>query len=459
MHLQLTVSGQVQILRIPTSPNDDVPELSLGGQATALVLLLIGSGAFSMTETVMMAANRYKLRSRAKSGHVGSRLAIGLLDQTDRLLGVILLFNNLINVAAATLSSVITIALFGEDRLALGIGTLLLTFFILVFSEITPKVVGARNADRLAPIISYPLSLLLRVTGFAVSFVNLFVAGLLYLLRLKRQDNGNDGQQLSNEELRSIVLESSQYIPGKHRSILLNLFDLDSVTVEDVMTPRGAIECLHLSSPINMIRQQVATSYHTRLPVLEDDSERIVGVVHLRRLLGEVLSEPLSIETVRRLAVRPYFVPANTSVYEQLHFFQENRQRMALVVDEYGELLGLITLEDIIEELIGKFTTSTPAGSEHRNWGEDGSVLVDGGANLRALNRRLGLSLPTNGPKTLNGLIIEALQEIPEGELSLRIAGVTIEVVQTQDRMVRTARLFRPEAGSGGESSDVMTGA
>lgn len=422
-----------------------MPEYSLSLQLTSLVLLLVFSGAFSMTETVMMAANRYKLRSRAAAGHTGARLALDLLGKTDRLLGVILLFNNLVNIAAATLSSVITIHLFGEERWALGAGTVLLTFFILVFSEITPKVIGAHHADRLAPIVSYPLSFLLKVSYFAVWFVNLFVSGLLHVLRLKPvQEEGH--ASLSIEELRSMVLESGQYIPAKHRSILVNLFDLENITVEDVMTARGAIESIDLSAPEDEIRQHLATSYHTRLPVFEDDSERVIGILHLRRLLGHVLDSEFGREAIRELVSKPYFVPADTSIYTQLQFFQENHQRMALVVDEYGELLGLITLEDIIEELIGKFTTSVPDSGDRVSWGDDGSVLVDGSQNLRELNRKLGLKLPLDGPKTLNGLILEHLQDIPEGGLSIKIADTPIEVVQTQDRMVRTVRLFRPAA-------------
>lgn len=425
-----------------------MPDHPLVLQLTALVLLLVLSGAFSMTETVMMAANRYKLRSRAAAGHTGARLALDLLGKTDRLLGVVLLFNNLVNIAAATLSSVITIDLFGEERWALGTGTVLLTFFILVFSEITPKVIGAHYADRLAPILSYPLTALLKVAYFAVWFVNLFVSGLLHLLRLKPAQEDAPAS-LSIDELRAMVLESGHYMPAKHRSILVNLFDLEHITVEDVMTARGAIESIDLSAPEEDIRQQLATSYHTRLPVFEDDSERVIGILHLRRVLGRVLDGQLSRDAIRALTSPPYFIPANTSIYTQLQYFQENQQRMALVVDEYGELLGLVTLEDIIEELIGKFTTSMPDGSDRISWGQDGSVLVDGSQNLRELNRKLGLALPLDGPKTLNGLILEYLQDIPEGELSIKIADTPIEVVQTQDRMVRTARIFRPIAAGG----------
>lgn len=417
--------------------------LSFGAQFSALVFLLVLSAMCSMTETVMMASNRYRLRSLASAGHRGARLAVDLLNKTDRLLGVILLFNNLVNVAAATLASVITIHLFGEESWALATGTLLLTFFILVFSEITPKVIGAHHADRLALMVSYPLTFLLKVSYPAVWFVNLFVAGLLKLLRLQPAE-GQASASLSVEELRSMVLESGQYIPAKNRDILINLFDLEHITVEDVMTPRGMIECLDLRQSAEVLREQISTSYHTRLPVLEGDNERVVGVLHLRRVASRALETGFEAADIRELVAKPYFIPADTHVYAQLQFFQENRQRMALVVDEYGELLGLVTVEDIIEELIGKFTTSLPESSSRLEWDDEGSALVDGSQNLRELNRRLGIELPLDGPKTLNGLIIEHLQDIPESDLSLRINGIAIEVVQAEDRMVRMARIYRP---------------
>lgn len=395
-----------------------------------------------MSETVMMAANRYRLRSMAAQNHRGARLAVDLLNQTDRLLGVILLFNNLVNTAAATLVSVITMELFGDDRWALGAATLGITFMILVFSEITPKVIGAHHADRLALIVSYPLSALLRVFYSVIWFINLFSRGLLILFRLQpRHDSANAA--LSTEELRSMVLESGKYIPQAHRNILVNLFDLENITVEDVMTPRGAIDGIDLSDPIEVLRERIATSYHTRLPVHDGDSEQVIGVLHLRRLLGHALENEVSAEKIRELMIKPYFVPADTPLYSQIQFFQENRQRLALVVDEYGEMLGLLTLEDIIEELIGKFTTGTPESGRKLSWSEDDSVIVDGSTNLRDLNRQLGLELPVDGPKTLNGLLLEYLQDIPETGLSVRIAGTPIEVVHTQDRRVRTARIFR----------------
>lgn len=418
----------------------DVP---LSAQFAALAVLLIVSGFFSLAETAMMAANRYRLRHLAKAGQRGARLALDLLARTDKLLGVILLFNNLINAAAATLVSVIAIQLFGEEEWALGAGTLLVTFLILVFSEITPKVVGAGNADRLAPAVSYLLAPLLRLFQPVVWFVNLFVEALLVVTRLK-PTGGTEVPQLSPEELRTLVLEAGHFIPRQHQSILLNLFYLESITVEDIMISRGNIEAIDLSAPLEEIKQQLATSYHTRLPVYETDLNNVIGILHQRRLLAPLLAGDMDKASLKEQLAEPYFIPAATPVYAQLQFFKEKRERVGLVVDEYGEIQGLVTLEDIIEELIGKFTTTAPGGSGEVLWGPDGSAVVDGGYSLRELNRALQLALPLEGPKTLNGLILEHFQDIPENGVSLKIAGVPMEILQTQNRMVKTVRLFRP---------------
>ena len=391
----------------------------------------------------MMAANRYRLRHLAQGGHRGARLALDLLARTDKLLGVILLFNNLINAAAATLVSVIAIQLFGEAEWALGAGTLLVTFLILVFAEITPKVVGAGNADRLAPAISFILAPLLRLFQPVVWFVNLFVKALLFLTRMKPRSS-EDLPHLSPEELRTLVLEAGHFIPHQHQSILLNLFDLESITVEDIMVPRGMFAAIDLAAPIEDIRQQLATSYHARLPVFEADLNNVIGILQQRRLLGALLAASLGKESLREHLSEPYFIPAATPVYAQLQFFQENQERLGLVVDEYGEIEGLVTLEDIIEELIGKFTTSLSDSSGAIAWSHHGSALVDGGRSVRELNRKLNLALPLDGAKTLNGLILEHFQDIPETGVSLKIAGVAMEIIQTQDRMVKTVRLFKP---------------
>lgn len=417
-------------------------EYPISALSLALVVLLAISAFFSLAETSMMASNRYRLRHLANQGHRGARLAVELLAGTDKMLGVILLGNNLVNAAAATLVSVIAIELFGEEEWALAAGTLFVTFIILVFSEITPKIIGAANADRLAIVLSFLLWPLLRATYPLVWFINLFAAGLLRLLRLTPAANAAAG--LTTEELRSVVLESSHFVPSAHRDILLNLFDLEHVTVEDVMTPRGEIESIDIAAPLDALRERLATSFHTRLPVYEGDPGNVIGVVHLRRLLAGAMGGEIGHERLREGLSAPYFIPAATPVFAQLRFFRENRQRLGLVVDEYGELRGLVTIEDIVEEIVGKFTTGMPGSVAACSWDAAGTVLVDGGHSLREINRQLGLDFPLDGPKTLNGLIIEHLRDIPEIGVGLRIGGIPMEIVQTENRRVKIVRIHRP---------------
>jgi len=419
--------------------------ISLSALFGALVLLLVLSGFFSIAETSMMALNRYRLRHLVKLGHRGAVLASSLLMRTDRLLGVILLGNNLVNAAAAVLVSVIAVRRFGESEIALGVGTLAVTFLILVFCEITPKVIGAAHAERIAFAVSYVLTPLLKILYPVVWFVNLFVSALLMLLRIK-PPAGDEPQRLSADELRSLVLEAGHYIPKKHRSMLVNLFDLDRVTVEDVMTPRAQIEAVDLDAPMDLIAEQLATSYHTRLLIYRGELGNIAGILHLRKVLALMREGELDRDKLVELLTQPYFIPASTPLLAQMQYFQENRERLALVVDEYGELQGLTTLEDIIEEIIGEFTTNSPAVASIRAWDKNGSALLEGSSSLRELNRKLGLSLPLDGPKTLNGLIIEHFQDIPEAGVSVKIAGVPMEVVQTRNRVVKTVRIFRPKS-------------
>ena len=418
--------------------------ISLSTQLAVLGVLLIVSGFFAMAETAMMASNRYRLRALEKDGHGGARRALALLRKTDKLRGVILLFNTLINAAIATLAGLLTVELFGEDKWALGIGTLIVSLVILIFAEITPKVIGATRPDTLAVASSYILDPVLRLSDPVVSTVNVVVAGILRLLRLNAKP-GHSHEALTPEELRSIVLESSHGVPAQHRTLLLNLFDLEHISVDDVMTPRGSIEAIDISRPADDIRQQIGTSYHTRLPVYDGDRNNIVGILHLRRLLARVLEGEWAKDDLLGHLAAPYFIPAGTGLYAQLRFFQENRQRLGLVVDEYGEILGLVTLEDIIEEIIGKFTTSLPGGDSALAWDDDGTVVVEGTKALRDVNRALGLEFPIDGPKTINGLVLEHFRDIPEAGVGLRIAGIPIEILQTRNRAVKTVKLSRPE--------------
>lgn len=423
-------------------------EMSLTSQFLILALLLLFSGFFSMSETAMMASNRHRLHHLAKEGNRGAQLAVQLLDKVDRLLGIILLGNTLINAAAAMFTGHITLALFGAEKWALEAGTLFVTFCLLVFSEITPKVIGATYPDTITRRIGFILAPLLRISYPIIWFVNLFVTALLKLIRLK-PEAGREAARISPEDIRVMVLEAGHFIPQQHQGMLLNLFDLEKASVEDVMTPRGEIEGIDLAQPLDEIRQQIATCFHSRLPVYDGDPGNMVGILHHRRLLSAAITGEFELnqQSLREQLGAPYFVPVGTSLYTQLQFFLENRQRIALVVDEYGEIMGLMTLEDIIEEIIGKFTTSVP-GNEELSWqqgsGGQESVLVDGARSLRDLNRALGLDFPLDGPKTLNGLLLEYLQEIPEAGLSVKIGQTAMEIVQAQDKRIRVVRLFAP---------------
>ena len=417
---------------------DDIP---LGTLAIAVVLLLLASGFFSIAETAMMAANRHRLKHRAHRGSQGARKAQKLLGEIDKLLGVILLGNTLVAAAAATLTAVITKRLYGEGEIALGLGTLAITFAILVFSEIAPKVVGAAHADRIAPVVSFALAPLIRVATPIVWFVNLFVQGLLKVLRIPTASAM--GSKLTQEELRSLVLEG-QYFRGKHRAMLANLLDVEAVTVDDVMTPRNQIHAVDLNAKPGHLAEQLATSYHTRLPAYEDELDNIVGILHLKQVVGLQLAGTIDPDALRAILRPAYFVPAATPLLAQLQQFQTDRERLGLVVDEYGELLGLLTIEDIVEEIIGDFTTQAPAAGESWAREPDGSVVVDGMAALRTLNRKLGTHFPLDGPKTLNGLIVEQLGEIPDAGTKVVVASQSLEILQTQDRAVKVVRLLPP---------------
>lgn len=406
-----------------------------------LLVLLVLSGFFSLSETSMMAINRYRLKHLAKQGHRGARLTTKLLEKTDRLLGVILLGNNLLNTASATLVAVIIANFFGQHEMALVIGTICITFAILVFSEITPKVIAAAYPEPIALFSSYILTPLLKIFYPVVWFVNLFVSSLLFILRLK--SNTAEGEQnLSPEELKTMVLEGSRHFTEKNQSVLLNLFELESITVDDVIVPRSQIEAVDLSAADETIHAQLLTCHHTRLPVYRDRLDNIIGIVHTRKVLNQMKDGVITAASLEKIMREPYFIPSGTPLFMQLQLFQENHERVGIVVDEYGEWLGLVTLEDIIEEIIGEFTTQAPTRSSIFMKQEDGSVIVEGGSLLRDLNRKLGLRFPLDGPKTLNGLILEHFQDIPEAGIGLSIAGHPMEIIQTKNQTVKVVRIY-----------------
>lgn len=408
-------------------------------------MLLLISAFFSIAETSLMSLNRYRLRHLVKEGNRGARLASSLLIQTDKLLGVILLCNNFANAASATLVTVITVELFGEGEWALMAGTLAVTFAILVFSEISPKVIAAAYPEKLAIFCSYALYPLLRLLYPIVWFVNLFVKGLLQLFRLNVNFNDKT-QSLTMDELRSIVTDAGHFMAKKHRTILLNLFDLEKITVDDVMTAHTMVEMIDFDASVDEILQRISNSHHTRLPVREGDNEEIIGIIHVRKVFNQLRNyqqdTDVTKESLRAIISEPYFVPSGTPLYTQIQQFQENQERIALVVDEYGEFKGLVTLEDILEEVIGDFTTQSPSRVGNYRQEPDGSWLADGSSTLRDLNKKLMLNFPLDGPRTLNGLVLEHFQDIPEPGTSFKINMHTLEIMQTQDRIVKSVKIF-----------------
>lgn len=421
-------------------------ELSSGALALVLLFLLMGSAFFSISETSVLALNRYRLRDLVQQRHRGAYLASQLLGASDRFLRTVLVGNNVLNVAAALVVGEIVRRQLGDEDWTLIVSTVAAAFAILVFSEITPKVVGAAYAERVAFALSHILSPLVRLMHPLVWFVSLFVEGLLKVSRLKPSPKTQD-HALSVAELRALVLESG-YLPKKHQSILVNLFDLQAVTVDDVMVPRNQIETIDLKAPLEDIAEQVATAYHRRLLAYSEQPEEILGWIRARHVLSLYQQESLTHERLKKFVREPYFVPSGTPLFSQLQSFQEHHDRVALVVDEYGEVMGLVTLEDILEEIIGDFTTRSPSRAAGYYPQPDGSYLVEGGTLLRELNRKVGFSFPLDGPKTVNGLILEHLHDIPEPGTGLRIADHAIEIVQTQDRVVKAVRIF-PAVGSG----------
>jgi Mg2+/Co2+ transporter CorB len=421
-------------------------DISLSTLFIILLALLVCSGFFSGSETSMMAINRYRLNSLVRKGNRSAKLVVRLLGKIDKLLGSILLGNTLINVAAAAVTNIIILRLFGQDDLAILIGTLLLTFALVVFSEIMPKIIAASYPERVALPASYVLTPLITLFHPVVSVATALVKGLLWLVGI-RIETDQSKQKLTLEELRGLVLDAEHFLPRKHQKMLLNLVDLERITVNDVMIPRNQIESLDIDADPDELRQQIITSHHTLLPVYADTPSNIIGILHLKRAPALLQADELDATQLRETLYEPYFIPSDTPLLKQLQHFQERQARLGLVVDEYGELLGLVTLENILEEIVGEFTTQSPAQTGKFMRQDDGSYLLEGSSSLRELNRKLGLRLPLeSGAKTLNGLILEHLEDIPEAGTSLKIADYPIEIIQTQDRSVKVARIFPVQA-------------
>ncbi len=389
----------------------------------------------------MMALNRYRLRHLVREGNTGAKLAAKLLERTDELLSFILAGNTVINAATTILVAEICRRLFGDGDYVLAIATASASFVILIFAEILPKILGATYPETVALGASYVLTPLIRATRPAMWIVNVFVKGLLKVLRIR--EVGERAEPVSMEELRTLVLEGGKFIPKKHQSIFLNLFELEDMTVDDTMTPRGQIEYIDLEDDVEEIRSTLATAHHTRLVVCEDGLDNAVGILHVRKVLNASRhDEQIDVEGIRLIMREPYYVPEGTALLTQLTNFQENQRHMGLVVDEYGDILGLVTMKDILEEIVGEFTSQAIGSSALFHVETDGSVIADGTCSLRVLNRKAGFAFPLDGPKTINGLLLEQLEDIPESGTSLIVAEHPIEILQVQNRMVKVVKIL-----------------
>lgn len=412
-------------------------EIPLGALFGSLTFLLLLSAFFSGSETALMTLNRYRLRHLADAGHPGARLAERLLNRPDRLIGLILLGNNFVNILASSLATIIAIRLGGEGAIPIAAG--LLTLVVLIFSEVAPKTMAALYPERIAFPASWIYTPLLRLLMPLVWLVNLLANAVLRGLGIYPDDA--DGNALSREELRTVVNEAGAMIPKRHQKMLINILDLEKVTVEDIMIPRNELDGIDLDNPTDVILEQLEQTPYTRVLAFRGSIDNVAGFLHSRRAMQALLDDGLTREKLEQLIREPYYVPKGTPLNRQLLNFQAKRRRTALVVDEYGDVQGLVTMADLLEEIVGEFATDPADGIADVQPQADGSFLVDGSANLRELVRTMHWDLPTDGPKTLNGLIVEYLESLPETGTSLLIAGYPIEVVQIQENAVKTARI------------------
>ncbi|WP_297527435.1 HlyC/CorC family transporter [Thiohalobacter sp.] len=414
---------------------DEIPLSVLFG---ALLVLILLSAFFSGSETGLMTLNRYRLRHLARDGHRGAQRALRLLERPDRLIGLILLGNNFVNILASSLSTIIALRLLGEAGIAIAAG--LLTLVILIFAEVAPKTLAALAPERIAFPAAFVYGPLLKLLYPLVWAVNMVANALLRLIGLRPEESTNDS--LSREELRTVVLEAGAMIPKQHKSMLLNLINLEEIAVEDIMIPRNEIVGVDLSDDMETIENLLAHTHYARMPVYEESIDQVIGILHMRNVLPLLRRGELTHENLRKVLREPYFVPEGTPLTRQLLNFQHEQRRTGLVVDEYGDILGMITLEDILEEIVGEFTTDPSELTRGVVCTDDGAFLVDGTASIRELNRKLKLTLPTDGPNTLNGLILEHMETIPEPGTSLLLAGHPVEIVHIKDNVVRTAKIY-----------------
>ena len=389
----------------------------------------------------MMALNRYRMRHLAKEGHGGAKRATKLLERPDRLLGVILIGNNFVNFSAASIATLLAIQILGEEGVAWA--PVICTFVFLIFAEVAPKTIAANYPEKIALPSSHILSLLLLLLWPLVWAVSALSNTLLKMLGIQHQND--QGDHLSREELRTLVFEGAK-IASQSQDMMLGVLDLDEVTVDHIMVPKSEIIGIDLEEPLEDIINQLRNAQHTRLPVFREDIDHVIGMLHVRDAIRFLTSdEPNKASLVQEID-EVYFVPENTALQRQIRNFQARKERIALVVDEYGDVQGIVTLEDILEEIVGEFTTDLASASSDIHPQEDGSFVVDGGATIRSINRALTWDLPADGPKTLNGLMTDRLETFPEAPVSIEIDEYRLEVVRLKDNMIATAKLTRRAA-------------
>ncbi|MDJ0879613.1 MAG: HlyC/CorC family transporter [Halieaceae bacterium] len=417
-------------------------EAPLGLLFSILGVLILLSAFFSSSETGMMALDRYRLKHLKEQNHRGARRASRLLKRPDRLIGLILIGNNLVNVLAAAIVTIIAIRLLGNAGIA--IGSLLLTLVLLVFAEITPKTIAALHPERVAFPASAILAPLLKLLYPVVWLVNVITNGLLRLLGYDPRGVSPSG--LTTEELRTIVNDTGHMIPDTHQGMLLNILELEKVTVDDIMVPRGEVFGLDLDDPDDVLLEQIQATEYTRLPVFEDDVNNISGILHMRRTSRFIDETGLHREQMLKEIEQPYFVPEGTPLHTQLLNFQRKKLRIGVVVDEYGEVMGLVTLEDILEEIVGEFTSNLAEAIADIYPQQDGTFIINGSANVREINKSLDWELPTDGPKTLNGLLLENLESFPDASAGVRIGDYCMDILELQDNVITSVRAQVREA-------------
>ena len=406
----------------------------------SFLALIIASAYFSSSETGMMSLNRYRLRHLARMNHAGAKRASKLLETPDKLIGVILIGNNFVNFLAASIATSIAIAVFGDPSPILT--AVVLTLVVLIFAEVTPKTIAALYPEKVAYPSSLLLALLLKLLYPVVWIVNVVSNALVRLLGFSSEASGNENQ-LTPDELRTVVYESGGRIPRRRHGMLMNILDLERVTVDDILVPRHELVGIDIEDDLNDILLQISSAQHTRLPVYKHNIDNIVGVLHLRSTGKLIGIAELNKSALLQETAEPYFIPESTPLHTQLFNFQQKKERMAVVVDEYGAVKGIITLEDILEEIVGEFTTDLAASSKDIHPQEDGSFLIDGSASVRDINRVLSWDLDSTGAKTLNGLLTESLESIPDSSVCINLEGYYAEIVQVKDNVIKTVKMWR----------------